>query len=94
MIGYREKVIGLPNNRLVNAEYLEALQDRRKSSLASQVRSILNSCGLSRVWNERKGIGQEEGNVAKLVKGGLEDQEIQKWQCEVPALVSFGVYRQ
>ena len=30
MIGYWEKVIGLQNNGLVNAAYLEALQDRKK----------------------------------------------------------------
>ena len=94
MIGYWEKVIGLQNNRLVNAAYLEVLQDRRKCSWASQVKSILNSCGLSGVWNEGKGIGLEVGNVAKLVKGVLEDQEIQKWQCEVAASVSLGIYRQ
>ena len=35
MIRYWEKVISLPNNRLVNAPYPEMLQDRRKSPMAS-----------------------------------------------------------
>lgn len=59
------------------------------------MRSFLNSCGLSGVWNEGKGVGLEVGNVAKLVKGVLEDQEIQNgsvksWPRQPPVFTGSG----
>ena len=54
------------------------LQDRNKSAWAYQVRSILNICGLTDVWNVGKRTGIEEGNVEKSVKGVLEHREIWK----------------
>ena len=49
MIRYWEKLVSLPEERILKAAYQESLRDRRKGSWASQVKHILESFGEARL---------------------------------------------
>ena len=47
MVGYWEKIIAMPDYRLIKTAFNEMLLDKRKDSWPVQIKSILDNCGLS-----------------------------------------------
>ena len=52
MVKFWERITSLPEDGLVRVAYRKMTKDNRKDSWQNQIRKILNSCGLSEIWNQ------------------------------------------
>jgi len=52
MVNFWKRITSLPEDRLVKVAYREMIKDNREDSWPNQIRKILNSCGLSEIWNQ------------------------------------------
>ena len=92
MVKFWERIKSLPEDRLVMVAYREMIKDNRNNSWPNQIRKILNSCGITGIWNQEVCIRGEIGSVAKEVKIVLQEQDIQLWQASQTAVASLYVY--
>ena len=52
MVKFWERITSLPEDRLVKVAYRQMINENRKDLWPNIIREILNSCGMSGIWNQ------------------------------------------
>ena len=95
MVGYWNKLLGADENCWHRKLYCIMKELHEKGYIHSQwiekIRSTLNNCGLTYVWNQQIAVNNDW--IKNLIKQSLRDQYLQLWRTEVNEKERCQIYR-